>query len=67
MMHLWRLTWSHASGLYWMHLRACDDATARAWLYIHQRDEPTATFTLSDKAPSLTSVDHSLARHPATF
>jgi len=65
--NLWRLTWSHALGVYWMHMRRCDGAAAESWLDLFRQDEPGALYVLSDKAPSLVGVDPDLARHPATL
>jgi hypothetical protein len=64
---LWRLTWSHARGVYWLAMRLCDQESAAAWLDVFARDEPGVTFALGRKAPSLPDNARELARHVAMF
>lgn len=64
---LWRLTWSHCSGVYWLAMRLCDADAAREWLQIFQNDEPGATFHLSARRPQLPDNAREIARHPAVF
>ena len=64
---LWRLTWSHCSGVYWLAMRLCDTDSAAAWLDIFRKDEPGTTFTTSRKKPPLPSNARDLARHPAVY
>jgi hypothetical protein len=63
---LWRLTWSHAMGVYWMACRACDPAAGDSWLRIYQTDEPCARYALSHARPPLRDSDTPDARHVAT-
>ena len=64
---LWRLTWSHATGVYWLGMRLCDVDNASAWLAVFQKDETTATFCVAKKAPKILATDVALARHVATL
>lgn len=63
---IWRLTWSHARGAYWLAMRQCDDYLAGKWLDVFRQDEPCATYRASVKAPPLGPGDVKHARHVAT-
>lgn len=65
--HLWRLTWTHGRGVFWLHMRACAAHLADDWLKVYRKDEPTATFALSKHMPALPADADTLARHPATL
>lgn len=64
---LWRLTWSHCTGVHWLAMRLCDADSAARWLAIYEADEPSATFTLARRRPALPDNAPALARHAATF
>ena len=64
---LWRLTWSHARGVYWLAMRVCDTYNADAWLSQFERDEPNAVYMLSAKRPKIKAGDEARALHPASF
>lgn len=64
---LFRLTWSHARGVYWLPLRICADGTAESWIRVHQADEPNAVFIVAQKAPRLVAGDENRALHAATL
>jgi hypothetical protein len=64
---LYRLTWSHCTGVYWLAMRACADDCAEAWLDLFRQDEPIATFCLARKPPAIQPDDRAKARHVASF
>ena len=65
---LWRLTWSHATGVYWLAMRACDPDNAAAWADIFRKGDATgALYVASRKRPKLPDNAQELARHPAAF
>lgn len=64
---IWRLTWSHSVGVYWLGLRACGKEDAEPWLAVFREDEPGATFHAARKRPPLPDSAEKLARHVASF
>lgn len=64
---IWRLTWSHATGINWLAMRQCDESLAQEWLEIFRKDESCATYEASRKMPKMPDNALQLARHPATF
>lgn len=62
---LYRLTWSHACGVYWMFCRAVTLETGESWKRIFETDDPGALYRVSDLPPPLEGVDPAQARHPA--
>lgn len=64
---LWRLTWSHAQGVYWLAMRLCDPDNAESWADLFRKDEPGVTYAVARKAPPLPDNARALARHVAMF
>ena len=64
---IWRLTWSHATGVYWLAMRLCQKDDAESWLSIFRKDESGVTFQASRKKPALPEDARELARHVAMF
>ena len=65
-LNLYRLTWSHACGVYWMFCRAVTPDTAAAWQRIFEGDDG-AEYTTAPKPPAITPDMHARAKHPATL
>jgi hypothetical protein len=64
---IWRFTWSHALGVYWLQVKTCEIDCAELWLSIYRKDEPNGFFAISPKTPSKAGLSESLALHVATF
>lgn len=65
---LWRLTWSHGRGAYWMAMRLCDPDNAQAWMDIFRKDDAQGVvYVASKQRPKLPSNARELARHPAVY
>lgn len=64
---IWRLTWSHATGVYWLGMRICQASDAESWLDIFRKDERGVTFEASRKKPALPDNARQMARHVAMF
>ena len=67
MQTLFRLTWSHARGIYWLPMRSVAPGTEESWIRVFKADEPNATFVVADKAPKIRAGDESRALHVATL
>jgi hypothetical protein len=68
MVALWRLTWSHARGVYWLRVRDCSVDTAEAWKAEFEKDDaPSAVYVLSAKTPAIKPGDDKRALHVATL
>lgn len=68
MVALWRLTWSHARGVYWLRVRDCSVDTAEAWKAEFQKDDaPTAVYVISPTKPAIKAGDRDRALHVATL
>lgn len=66
MLNLYRLTWSHALGVYWLHCRAVTPETGDAWKAIYEKDDG-AEYVISAKPPRVKPGMESRALHIATF
>lgn len=67
MLNLWRLTWSHALGVYWLHCRAVTQETAQHWQRIYEGDDSGALYQVSAKKPAMPNNAEQLAQHVAKF
>lgn len=65
--HIFRLTWSHAVGVYWAQMRSTHPDDAEAWLRVFRQDEPNAVFIAASKPPKIQPGDEKRALHPAVL
>lgn len=65
MVTIFRLTWSHARGVYWLAMRNAREQDAEAWLDVFRRDEPGAEYIAAKRAPKIKTGDESRALHVA--
>ena len=67
-LRLWRLTWSHTSGVYWM---ACDVVTADTAdlrrRILERTDAQGVVYVAAVKAPKIGEGDQARARNATVF
>ena len=67
-LRLWRLTWSHTLGVYWM---ACDVVTAdtadAVRRILENTDAQGVVYVAAVKAPGIGEGDQARARHATVF
>lgn len=61
---LWRLTWTHAHGVRWIHCRGVSPDNAEAWKREYEKCDG-ATYAVAAKQPKVKPGDEKRAMHAA--